>query len=159
MENLLEQGVVGIVTGILTMVILYLIKVLWDAKLRPFLSEVRYQGVKVDGRWNGQSKDETHQADSNLFLTQSAHSLAGTFNFKFKNKEKDFEIDFVVNGYMWEGYLTLNFKPRDRRVTSYATTLLKLHSGGNVLLGEMVFRNVEEEKVSNVPLFLVRAPQ
>lgn len=159
MREILEQGVIGIVTGILTTTLLYLAKLLWDAKLQPFIAELRYQGVKIDGRWNSLSEDEQTRSEGSLFLSQSAHNLSGTFNFKFKNPEKNFEIDFVVSGYMWEGYVTLNFKPRDRRITSYATSLLKIHGGGHVLVGEMAFRNVEEDVVSTLSLGLARAPQ
>ena len=76
--------------------------------------------------------------------------------FSFKNKEKDFTLDFDVTGYLWEGYLTLNFLPKDKRVTSYATALLKLHGGGASLVGQMCFRNVEEEKVTAIELGLGR---
>lgn len=141
MSTLLEQGVFGIVTGIITTVVLYLAKVIWTAKVVPFLTSTRYQGVKIDGQWSGSDKnDDPEKGDIfenefSLFLTQNAHELAGSFLFKFKSPEKEFSLDFNVIGYMWEGYVTLNFTPKDKRITSYATTLLKLHDGGLTLIG------------------------
>ena len=156
MDKLLQDGLVGIIAGIFTTWIILGVKVLWQSKITPYLRAIRYQGVKVDGPWIGNSKDEDHQSDSRLFLTQSAHELKGSFVFTFKNKEKAFTLDFEVKGYMWEGYITLNFIPKDRRVTSYGTALLKLHGGGAWLVGQMCFRNVEEENVMALPMGLAR---
>jgi hypothetical protein len=162
MSTLLEQGIIGIVTGILTTAVLYIIKVFWSSKFVPFLAAVRYQGVKVDGQWSGYGKNDNpengdvFETEFNLFLSQSAHQLSGSFLFKFKNEHKDFALDFNVNGYMWEGYVTLNFTPKDKRLTSYATALVKLHDGGQSLVGQWLFRDVHKEFVNQVPLILVR---
>lgn len=156
MEKLLQDGLVGIISGILTTWIILAVKYYWQHKVTPYLRSMRYQGVQVDGSWVGKSKDEEHESKSRLFLAQSAHQLTGTYVFSFKGEEKDFTLDFQVTGYMWEGYLTLNFLPKDKRVTSYATALLKLHGGGTQLIGQMCFRNVEEEKVTAIPMAVGR---
>ena len=156
MEKLLQDGLVGILAGIVTTWIILGGKLFWQSKVNPYLRAIRYQGVKVDGSWVGKSKDEEHEQESRLFLLQSAHQLAGSFVFTFKNDEKDFTLDFDVTGYLWEGYMTLNFLPKDKRITSYATALLKLHGGGGSLVGQMCFRNVEEEKVTAIAIGLGR---
>lgn len=168
MSDLIEQSVLGIVTGIITTAFLYAAKVLWTAKVTPFLKRIRYQGVQIDGFWSGTSEVTAEQvaagqlgppyySEQSLFLEQNAHELKGSFHFKFKNDFKDFALEFNVTGYMWEGYVTLNFTPKDRRVTSYATSLLKLHDGGVSLIGIWLFRDVEKEFVSQTPLFLARS--
>ncbi|MHB1175896.1 MAG: hypothetical protein ACYCZJ_12310 [Sulfuriferula sp.] len=162
MDMLLDQGVIGIVTGILTTAILYALKVFWSASLVPFLIALRYQGVKIDGQWTGIGENNDPQqgdifrSEFSLVLTQNAHNISGSFLFKFKNEQKQFALDFEVRGYMWEGYVTLNFTPKDKRVTSYATSLLKLHDGGQTLRGTWLFRDVISEFVNQVPLLLVR---
>jgi len=175
MDELIQQGVLGIITGILTTVVLFIIKILWDSRVYPFLKKIRYQGVEIDGSWTGglevtqsqidnsiEQQDEqpiqgpAFKTEYNLFLNQNAHSLTGSFLFKFKSDLKDFTLDFNVNGYMWEGYITLNFTPKDKRLTSYGTCLLKLSDGGWVLSGDWLFRNVETECVTNSPLSLYR---
>lgn len=165
MSTLLEQGVFGIVTGILTTAVLFLIKNLWVTRVVPFITATRYQGVKIDGQWTGASKNEDpevaeiYSSDAKLYIDQKAHELSGLFIFSFKNEKKNVTLEFNVKGYIWEGYVTLNFTPKDRRVTSYATALLKLHEGGTLLLGDWLFRNVETEFVSTTPLSLGRSLQ
>ena len=156
MDPLLHEGVVGVVTGVLTTWVIIVAKTFWESKVTPYIQATRYQGVKVDGPWIGKTKDEEHESESRLYLTQSAHELAGSFVFSFKNNEKEFTIDFNVKGYMWEGYITLNFIPKDKRVTSYATALVKLHGGGALLVGQMCFRNIEEELVTAIPMAVSR---
>lgn len=163
MSTILEQGVIGIVTGICTTAVLFLIKSIWVTQVIPFIEARKYQGVNLEGQWVGSGKNEdpdkgnTYKTEFNLFLKQSAHHLSGSFLFKFKDPTKDVNLDFYVSGYMWEGYVTLNFTPKDKRVTSYATTLLKLHDGGSSLVGTWLFRDVIKEFVSQVPLVLVRS--
>jgi len=143
------------------------LKAIWQNKVVPFLEATRYQGVRVDGGWAGldqqleddpeNEESKKYRAEFNLFIHQRAHNLTGSLLFRFENNEKKFSLDFNVTGYIWEGYLTLNFTPKDKKLTSYATSLVKLHSGGETLVGKYVFRNVEQEFVSDVPLFLSRA--
>lgn len=171
MEILIQQGVIGIVTGILTTAILFTMKVFWTAKVTPFLASIRYQGVEINGQWSGyeeitekdvaEGKQEGPplKLEHSLFLNQNAHNLTGSLLFKFKNPNKEFALDFNVTGYMWEGYVTLNFTPKDRRITSYATALLKLHAGGQTLVGNWLFRDVIKEVVTQTPMFLVRSQQ
>ena len=162
MQSIIDQGVIGIVTGITTAAILFILKGVWTHQVVPFLSSTRYQGVKIDGHWTGSESNEdpkkgpVFKNESSLFLQQNAQDLKGEYTFKFKNNEKEFTLDFDVKGYIWEGYITLNFTPRDRRITSYATSLLKLHSGGLSLVGQWLFRDVEQEVVSSTPLYLFR---
>lgn len=163
----MHEGIVGIITGIMTTAILYTVKVLWTSKVTPYLTKTRYQGVEVDGQWGGfvevTEKDVENgivgppfKSEHSLFLEQNAHSLSGSLLFKFKNPEKEFTLDFKVTGYMWEGYLTLNFVPKDKRITSYATALLKLHDGGKTLVGMWLFRDVNQETVNHTTIYLTR---
>lgn len=158
MEKLIQDGVLGIVTGIVTAGLLFLLKAIWDAKLRPFLNELRYQGVDIAGKWVGRGADEKTSASSEftLFLTQSAQSLAGTYRLKHQSPTNSFDLNFNVVGRIWEGYIILNLTPIDRRVTSYATSLLKIAGGGVTLEGQICFRNVNEERVVTEPLILAR---
>lgn len=161
MEHLLEQGIIGIVTGIFTTAILFLAKDLWTTKVVPFITATRYQGVLINGQWQGTSENknpengEIYSNDAKLFIDQKSHQLSGLFIFSFTNEVKNFSLEFNVAGYIREGYVTLNFTPKDRRITSYGTALLKLHNGGNTLQGEWLFRNVEIECVTQSPLGMV----
>src|SRR5688572_12973211 len=133
--DLLIQSLVGIVVGILTSAILFFLKDQWIKTIRPYLEEIRYSGVRVAGIWRGYSRDAYHDSDATLQLTQSATRLTGRFSFRFRSALKQFTIEYDVTGYLWEGYLTLNFRPADKGTTTSATALLKIAGGGSALAG------------------------
>ena len=154
----MTEIIVGVVAGVVTAAILNLLKAVWESKITPYMAEVRYQGVRVDGRWEAVDDNpatSTH-AESRLFLVQSAHKLNGTYTFSLRSPQRSFTLEFMVTGHMWEGYLTLTCLPKDRRITSYAIALLKLHGGGTALIGQYCFRNVENDVVNAIPISLFR---
>jgi hypothetical protein len=161
MDKLIQDGVVGIVTGIVTTVILYLAKMIWVEKLFPLLQESQYSGIKMDGKWfgigKGKVEEEEWKTEMVLFLSQSALNLKGTYSLKHESQSINFELNFYVHGHIWEGYVILNFTPIDRRVTSYATSLLKISDGGKNLIGKIAYRDVKEDKVTAEGVWLHRA--
>ncbi len=160
MEKYLQDGVLGIITGIFTTAFLFVVKTLWDTKLRPLLEELRYAGVEIDGKWEGHGKGAAEggewSTDILLFLTQSARKLGGTYVLKHQSPNNSFEIHFKVEGFVWEGYAILNFLPIDRRITSTGTALLKIAGGGVNLDGQISYRNVNTEQVSSERMGLFR---
>jgi hypothetical protein len=156
MVDLLFQTFVGVAAGVLTSALMFFIKDLWIKTLRPYIEELRYQGVTVAGTWRGFSRDEFHDSDAALILQQSAQKITGTFSFRFRSAVKQFTVDYQVTGYIWEGYLTLNFRPTDKGVTTSATALFKIAGGGSGLVGQFVFRNTETEGVTPIYLSLAR---
>ncbi|WP_157653454.1 hypothetical protein [Burkholderia ubonensis] len=156
MDHLLAEGLLGIVTGILTTVILFSVRALWTGTLYPMIEALRYSGLKVDGAWEGGHVDASSRSESRLTLKQKAHRLNGAFTFKYLGPDKEFTLDFDVQGVIWEGFITLNFSPSDRRITSCATTLVKVKGGGSVMGGGFLFRNAETDDVGVVQFHLQR---
>jgi hypothetical protein len=78
MDTLIQQGIIGIVTGILTTVLLFVLKSFWSSKIVPFLASIRYQGVIIAGQWSGfaeiTEKDIEEGKQEGLTL-KSEHSL------------------------------------------------------------------------------------
>ena len=158
MTNLLEQGVLGIVTGILTTAILFLGKVSWSKKIRPMLHDMRYDGVRIEGAWQGtgEDKDQGWRTEMSLFLEQTATQISGTFVVNHKSDSAAYEAPFRTTGYIRDGYVILNFTPVDRRITSYATALMKISGGGFELQGQMTFRDINADQVTSEHVHLAR---
>ncbi|APE00821.1 hypothetical protein BM526_02475 [Alteromonas mediterranea] len=155
-----ETIILGVVTGIITTVILFLLNKLITLWLLPLYQEWRYQGADVAGTWiadlNDQ-KDTTVKTKYSLNIIQKAHTLSGTLHFEFKSEQKNFATDFYVIGEYWEGYFTMTFKSVDRRRFSRASMVMKLVDGGGAMVGHFSFRNVVEDSVNTVALALVRS--
>jgi hypothetical protein len=91
LQSIIDQGVIGIIVGICTAAILFVLKAVWTYKVVPFLSSTRYQGVKIDGHWTGREGNDApdkglvFKNESSLFLQQSAQDLKGVYTVSANN--------------------------------------------------------------------------
>lgn len=158
--NIVETIIIGVITGILTTVIIFLASKLITLWLIPRYQEWRYQGADVAGTWIadfGDQNDTSVRTKYSLNLVQRAHKLSGALHFEFENSQKNFTSDFHVEGEYWEGYFTITFKSIDRKLFSRATMVMKLIDGGGAMSGHFSFRDVVNDSVSTVPLVLTRS--
>ncbi len=147
----LQAVVIGIVTGILTTVLLFFVKQFIQKIAIPWYQELIYQGVDLNGTWKNEYGGEEKRNKFKLILDQSAHKLKGSLLLTQIEKGKESSGEFSVEGYLWEGYATLNFRPKNRKTLSYAAALLKVCKGGMALQGYLSFRDLgqkDEEVVS-----------
>ena len=151
---------IGVFSGVLTALILLAIKSFWHSKVSPFLRALRYSGVQISGVWLGNTvesiEENTVTSNTKLSIEQKAHDLFGTCTYEYNDDNRQFILNFDVKGYLWEGYITLNFIPKDKRIMSYATAMMKISGGGTDLLGQFSYRNVVEERVDSIQLHLSR---
>ena len=159
MNGWLGQAVLGIVTGILTTALLWFAKFLWKSRMEPWLREIRYSGVQLEGKWHGHGEDpkEAWSTDIELFLNQSAHQLSGTFALEHKSPSNTYRLLHEVTGFIREGVVVLNFSPMDRRVIAYSTAMLKITGGGVGLVGRLTYRDTSTEEIVSEPVSLARA--
>lgn len=158
MSSLWGEAVLGMVVGIVTAAVLFVIKKFWDQVIDPAIKARLYRGVDISGQWYGDDETDELSRTTELtcVLTQQAHEVAGTFRIQYMTAEKSFDLSFAVTGYIWEGYVTINLRPSDRKVTSYATCLLKISDGGVALVGRTAYRNVITDNVDSLVVVLLR---
>lgn len=152
--------VLGVLSGILTTFLLFILSKFVTHWLIPRYQEWRYQGADVNGTWIADYTEDTPEkvrTKYSLNLQQHAHKLKGTLHFEFESDKKSFTTVFDVTGEYWEGYFTITFKSIDRKRFSRASMVMKLIEGGSAMAGHFSFRNVVEDSVNTVPLALVRS--
>jgi len=146
--NIDQNILMGVVTGVLTAVLLFLVKEFWSKTLIPLYQKVKYQGADVSGSWFAEfPSDDGSVSKFSLTLNQNAHNITGSMHFVFTSSEKNYTIDYNLSGEYWEGYLQLNCRSKDRKRYSHASSFLKLINGGTGLLGSFSFRNVMTDNV------------
>jgi hypothetical protein len=143
---------IGVVSGVLTAVVLVSLGQLWTKSLLPLIKEWKYQGIDISGTWTGSAGG----AEITLELQQSTLDLRGLTHIRYRAPANSFDLSFHITGQLWEGYSTLFLKPVSRTVTSVATALLKVAAGGVSLEGEMAFRNINTDKVETMQILLLR---
>lgn len=146
--------ITGVVSGVLTSALLWILVSLFRDRFVPFWSARQYQGLNLAGSWNAVTITEAEDLELNLVLEQRAHDLSGALRISFKSPTNTFELDHVITGQLWEGYLIIVMKPRIRNITSFGTAMFKVAGGGSALVGRVLYRNVNAEKVDEVPVQL-----
>lgn len=160
--------VTGVFAGMVTSVLIFGAKSLWQKNIEPWYASLRYKGADVSGGWyakindtkenmpNDASEENIGVSAFSLVLRQNAHEVSGSLQFDFDGAMKKFNIDYEVSGEYWEGYLCLYCKSKDKRVFSQASIFVKLISNGTGLLGVLSFRDAVNDKVNFIWLGLDR---
>lgn len=149
----------GITTGIITAVLLYIFNQIFKKLLLPWYQNFKYKGVDLNGKWTGFMIDTPEVSfPFNIKLDQNAHDINGTAELnKSQTRDKYSMTKYDVSGYVWEGYITLNFQSSDRTRLSFATALLQVLKGGRRLEGFFVFRDLRHDGIRERPVYFDRS--
>jgi hypothetical protein len=141
--------VLGIISGILTSAFIFLLSKIFVNIVMPWYQRIIYKGVDLNGEWLGEMIDTAELSfPFRINLIQNAHDLSGNAHIdKSKAKDSDHGTHYKMNGYVWEGYVTLNFQSDDRTRLSFATSLLQVKKGGLKLEGYFVFRDMRHDEI------------
>lgn len=149
----LETVVLGIVSGILTTAILYLLALFLKQQLLPWYQGVSYKGVDINDTCICEIElEEGRKAKFEMTINQKAHNLSGdTTVIQGKDIENPSLVtNFKVEGTIWEGFVTLNMQSKDRKRLSYSTSLLQVINGGATLKGMYVYRSIRKDSINTV---------
>ncbi len=101
------------------------------------------------------------QYDHRMVLAQTAHKRQGTQTISKSGAPPglggDYSQGFVLEGSTWEGFVTLNMRSDDRRSLSFATSLLPVTNRGKSLVGHLVYRSSEADRVCAEDVHWTRA--
>ena len=149
----------GVISGVITAMLFYVGSRFVESTIKPWVKQVRYDGVDIEGMWIDRYADAATSTTSETTLTldQSAREVHGSYSLRLRSPGNSFDLHMTVSGELWEGYVSLTMRPVDRTVTSISTALLKVDGGGVSLRGVMAFRNVNLDKVETMPINLMRA--
>lgn len=156
--NTQESIILGVISGVLTSALIFVVRWWWINFLTPWYQSFRYQGADISGSWFAEFTDTELNIKStySAVFKQSAHTITGSLQFSYVSPERKFSIDYNLSGEYWEGYLNLMCRSKDRKVYSHAAMFLKLINGGAGLLGQFCFRDAFGDKVDSMPLWLDR---
>jgi len=151
----IEVIVFGVVSGVIATAALYLIGLLFRSHLIPWYQGVTYHGVDISGTWVYEVEINTDDnVKFEMTISQQAHVLAGdTTIMQGANLDNPTTItNLNISGGIWEGYVTLNMKSKDRTKLSYSTTLLRVLNGGATLKGNYIYRSIRNEEIQSEPM-------
>ena len=149
--------VLGIVAGLLTSALLYVLSLVLQKIVLPWYADFVYDGVDLRGIWIREFDEHSAHYSVELSLDQSAHRITGTATFKKSGTgAADYVQFFTVSGSTWEGFLVLTMKSTNRKSLSFVTGLFKVKDRGNALVGHWVYRAGRTDEAESESLLLRR---
>jgi hypothetical protein len=151
LDSLTSNIIIGILTGILTTAILYLISRMFIDLVMPWYRSIRYTGIDVSGVWETKQNFENSLEYSLLNLTQKADKLKGLWTISItQNGSDENEIKtFAVEGTIEDRFALLTSKNTDKRQLGIGTMLIEAVGNGFELLGCETWYSVDNKEIKS----------
>lgn len=153
--------VLGIVCGLLSAFLLFIVSRFWAETVRPLMRRWRYQGVTISGEWKGLGTGVAPASgewtEVSVTLDQEAADLVGLMIIRCRSEIHSFDLNLRLAGRIRDGYATLNLAPVGKAVSSVATALLKIDNDGLALNGQLLYRDAFVDSVDVIHLSVHRA--
>jgi len=150
-ESLSANIIIGIITGVLTTALLYLISKMFIDWIIPWYRSVKYTGIDVSGVWETNQKFENSKEYSLLNLQQKADRLDGLWTISITEDGSDInEIKtFKVAGNIEDRFALLTAKNTDKRQIGISTLLLEAVGNGFELEGSEIWYSVDNKEIKS----------
>jgi len=158
LDSLTSNIIIGILTGILTTALLYLISRMFMDWVMPWYRSVKYTGIDVSGVWETKQDFKSSTEYSLLNLRQKADRLDGLWTISItQNGSDDNEIKtFTIKGSIEDRFALLTSKNTDQRQIGLGTMLLEAVGNGFELTGCETWYSVDNKEIKADKISLKR---
>lgn len=146
----------GIISGILTALLLGLLSIIFRKIILPWFESFVYRGVNVSGNWVHTKKEQSQTFEIQLELEQKAQRIHGSFqaktNWLEKEKNEEYVNYYEIKGDVKDNYILLTYSAKRKDRTGVGAFLLRVSHGGTELIGTIIFTpdgNVEDHKIES----------
>ncbi|MFA6251114.1 MAG: hypothetical protein WC603_00580 [Candidatus Paceibacterota bacterium] len=145
MINISSSIIIGVVSGIITSAVIWVIVNLFKKNILPWYQSITYQGVKIGGNWIGFYQKPTNINNDekdphyNIHIIQKGHHICGEMT---RNKDQNGSRNsktFIFNGLFKDGNLVFSYKPKDSTRLGLGSYVLKLGDDGKKLHGRSLY--------------------
>ena len=143
---MIDNLVIGIVSGLVTGILIWLFRSVWIKILSPMLEDFLYSGVRIDGRWNAKLEDVVSTHKEEIIIKQWGNRINGTI--------KCIEGQDQGNNYIFEGnfknlILTATYESTNKYATDRGTFTVKMEDNGKTLKGHTVYLGDTDGELSD----------
>lgn len=133
---MIDNVIIGIVAGILTSAIIFLIVRLFNDSFLPWYRQYLYHGINIGGTWHCHS---TLTQKIVLELTQNCQNVRGSAIVVMDDEHREEGIDslrvFNVSGEIKDRFLLLKMNGKDNKRLGILSILMEVSGNGSVLSG------------------------
>jgi hypothetical protein len=161
MSDISSSIFIGVLSGIVTSLIIWLVVQVFKKVLLPSYQSITYQGLEISGTWIGLYVETTNPSTTDdpdliISINQKGHIVDGTL---IRNKIQDGTRDnkeFVLKGTFRDGNLVLSYKPKDNTRLGLGAYVLMLTNDGQKFEGLAVFVGSNNRAVSHFQTSWIR---
>jgi len=146
---------IGIVTGILTTVVLLIAGYLFNEKALPWYQSMVYRGIVITGTWHAELDPKVPRKDrkveNDMKITQQGHIVRGVMTKRTTtiSTGKVISEAFVVEAQLRDRLYYGIVYPEAKGRLSALAFLFQVEGSGDRLVGQRVFYHVGESKIQS----------
>lgn len=141
-----EAILLGIISGLITSAILFLLLQVFNKIVLPWFQDIIYSGVRIEGQWYTQKifKETGTIQDELMEIKQHAYKLSGIYTVtkRIPDTENVELKTFVLEGKIKDGFVHLVSHNTDKTKIGITCSLYKVASGGDSLIGSDIWVDV-----------------
>ena len=133
-----KEVIVGVVSGILTTALFWLVALLFNDILLPWYYQGAYRGLDLSGKWQitlGDAGAASEKLEMTADLKQVTDRVSGVLVVVFRDGSGRASRTFSLSGLTRERFLALTAEKVSRKQIGFGTTLVELRGVGNNLRG------------------------
>ena len=141
----MESFGVGVVSGIVTSMILLLFQRIYLKIIRPWYDERVYKDTEIEGRWKIVYPEIQEQTEETVTLQRSAHQISGTVTVV---KGADAGKTYSLVGEFKNSLLTVSYCATDKLALDRGSFVLQLTNNGYGFTGQCSYYHDSHSVVS-----------
>ena len=157
--------IIGVISGVITAAIIWLIINIFKKILIPFYEGLIYKGIDINGKWECTEEQEVKESDCktiklkyeySLIFNQHGHYLKGTYVVKNISPDNVDTSEYTFNGIISDNYISINYYRANKKRIGIGSFLLKVCIAGNGMYGHLAFVEMNTTEVSTTTNLLFK---
>ncbi len=162
LAHLSRDLLIGVVSGIVTALLLLGFSFLWKRIIEPWFEARVYRGLDVAGIWelenpivNTATNGKRFDDDETIALIQAAHRLSGTLTFTIAGAATQSGSQDLA-GEIKDRLVCFTTRGRSRKSVGYTCVLAEVSADGQRMVGHSVYYELDASKVDSGSVTYVR---
>ncbi len=158
-ENQILNIAISVIAGILTYVIIGILKKMFDAILLPWYQSKVYKGLDISGIWfESHNYEGLITQESEIKIIQTAHKISGTITLAKKKEDNEIiEIkNFRFDGEFYNNFLNIACWNENKQQIGTHNYLMTVERDGKEMDGFKTYFDIGMRKIRAVEIFWAR---
>ena len=136
----------GVVAGLVTGVLIWLFRAVWLKVLSPFVEDLLYRGVRIDGQWTAELEDAESEHKEEIIIKQWGNRVTGTLRCI---EGQDLGGSYTFQETFKNLILTATYESTNKFSTDRGTFTVRLNDNGNSFKGHTVYLGATDGELSD----------